>query len=152
MDNFKLPNEVRDAIAAHIALYLKDPEAAHLWDASVIGVKGVVPTLLLRTIGRKSAEERYVALQYFRPEGQYAVVASKGGVPTHPAWYLNLQDNPVCEIRVGSFRSTASARTVEGDERERLWPLICGEQPEYVKYQARTSRLIPIVVLDVPST
>lgn len=150
MDQFKkLPSAVEAHIEAHIALYLKDPEAAHFWDASVVGIPGLVPTLLLRTVGRKSGEPRYVALQYFRPTGGYSVVASKGGVPTHPSWYLNLLDRPACEIQVGSYHSAAVARTVDGEERQQFWDIIVREQPAYLRYQKRTSRLLPIVALDV---
>src|SRR5690606_18986555 len=95
----RLPAEVEKHLAAHVALYRSDPERAHMWDSSVIGVPGPVRALLLRTKGRKSGDDRYVTLQYFRPHGLYVVVGSKGGVAEHPAWFLNLQADPHCDIQ-----------------------------------------------------
>jgi deazaflavin-dependent oxidoreductase (nitroreductase family) len=149
-DARKLPNAVERKIAEHIQLYLQDPEAAHVWDPGVIGVRGgPVRTLLLRTVGRKSGAPRHVALQYFRPGGLYVVVASRGGTPEHPAWYLNLLDGPECEIQVAGFHAKAVARTAHGDERKALWEAVSGEQPAYRHYQTKTSREIPVVVLDL---
>ena len=136
-------------VSEHIAFYRRDPEAAHMWDSTVIGIPGPVPTLLLTTKGRKSGETRYAVLQYFRPEGDYVVIASKAGARRHPAWYLNLVDTPECEIQAGAFRAKAKARTATGAERQRLWDAVCAEQPEYPKYQSRTDREIPVVVFDI---
>ena len=148
-ERVELPRGAMRHISEHIALYRRDPEKAHLWDSSVIGIPGPVQTLLLRSRGRKSGEERFAALQYFRVDGDYVVVASKGGLPTHPSWCLNLTENPDCEIQAGAFRARARARIAEGDERQRLWQAASGEQPEYLKYQSRTSREIPVIVFDL---
>jgi deazaflavin-dependent oxidoreductase (nitroreductase family) len=146
----KLPNAVERKIAEHIQLYLTDPEAAHVWDPAVIGVRGgPVRTLLLRTRGRKSGEARHVALQYFRPDGLYVVVASRGGMPAHPAWYLNLLEAPECEIQVAGLHARAVARTAQGEERKALWDIVSSEQPAYRHYQTKTEREIPVVVLDL---
>jgi deazaflavin-dependent oxidoreductase (nitroreductase family) len=148
----RLPNAVELKIAEHIELYLKDPEKAHIWDPGVIGVRGgPVQTLLLRTLGRKSGAPRHVALQYFRPDDLYVIVASRGGMPDHPAWYLNLLEHPECEIQVASFHSRAVARTAKGEERQRLWDAVSSEQPAYRRYQTKTTREIPVVVLDLKS-
>jgi len=136
-------------VREHTELYRRDPEKAHLWDSTVIGIPGPITTLLLITTGRKSGEERFAALQYFRPEGDYVVIGSKAGMPKHPDWYLNLVANPGCEIQVGASRFRARARTAEGEERERLWAAVSAEQPEYVKYQARAERQIPVIVFDL---
>ena len=145
----RLPGAVEQKIAEHIQLYLKDPEAAHVWDPGVIGVPGgPVRTLLLTTLGRKTGAPRHVALQYFRPDGLYVVVASRGGMPSHPAWYLNLLEAPECEIQVAGLHAKAVARTTEGEERRRLWDIVSSEQPAYRRYQTRTTREIPVVVLD----
>jgi deazaflavin-dependent oxidoreductase (nitroreductase family) len=149
-DRNRMPAEVVRGVTEHIQLYLRDPERAHIWDPAVIGVPGgPVRTLLLRSTGRKSGQPRYAALQYFRPDGLYVVVASRGGTPDHPTWYLNLLDTPDCDIQVGGFRSAAVARTTHGEERNRLWDLVSAEQPAYRGYQARTEREIPVVVLDL---
>ncbi|MBL6750518.1 MAG: nitroreductase family deazaflavin-dependent oxidoreductase [Nevskia sp.] len=146
-----LPDQVKRELQAHLELYLKDPEKAHLWDPIVIGVPGgPVKNLLLTYQGRKSGKTLHTVLQYFKSGEQVAVVASRGGTVDHPLWYLNLLEQPQCEVRIGKFSSAATARTAEGEERARWWSLITREQPEQLKYQSRTTRVIPVVILDFP--
>jgi deazaflavin-dependent oxidoreductase (nitroreductase family) len=76
------------------------------------------------------------------------VIASQGGMPTHPNWYHNLSADPAVEVQVGADRFAARARTAEGDERERLWGLMTGIWPNFNVYQTRTERRIPVVVLE----
>lgn len=135
-------------IAEHIELYQTDPERAHLWDSTPVGGPGVLPTLLLTTTGRKSGEPRSLPLIYAAVDDSYVVMASKGGMPNHPVWYLNLEARPECELRVGARRVSARARTAEGDERERLWKRMAEIYPPYLDYQKATERTIPVVVLD----
>jgi deazaflavin-dependent oxidoreductase (nitroreductase family) len=145
-----LPDQVQRELNAHRDLYLQDPEKAHYWDPVVIGVPGgPVKNLLLSYTGRKSGKQLHTVLQYFERDGQVAIVGSRGGTVEHPLWYLNLVDNPQCEVRIGKFSSKARARTLEEAERAKWWPMITGEQPEQLKYQARTTRIIPVVVLDM---
>ncbi|MEQ8661551.1 MAG: nitroreductase/quinone reductase family protein [Gammaproteobacteria bacterium] len=145
----ELPPAVRAEIAAHHELYLRDPAAAHLWDPIVIGVPGgAVPCLLLWHTGRRSGRRLNTILQYYRMDGQVAIVASRGGTVDHPAWYLNLDAEPACEFWIGAARHAGRARTVSGAERERWWARITAEQPMQLTYQARTSREIPVVVLE----
>jgi deazaflavin-dependent oxidoreductase (nitroreductase family) len=145
----RLSTNVVQILAEHVALYRRDPEKAHWWDTAAIGLKtGVVQTLLLRTKGRKSGEDRYVTLQYFRPKGLYVVVGSKGGVAEHPVWFLNLLAEPRCHVQVGKLGFDAVARVAEGAERDALWPIVSEEQPNYKHYAKRTSRIIPVVILD----
>jgi deazaflavin-dependent oxidoreductase (nitroreductase family) len=106
-----------------------------------------VPTLLLTTTGRKSGIKRRTALIYGRDTGDYVVVASKGGSPEHPAWYLNLQDDPSVEVQVFDQTFRGTARTATGAERERLWALMRRIWPSYDDYQTRTDREIPVVVI-----
>lgn len=107
-----------------------------------------MPVLLLTTVGRKTGKPRTTALTYF-PEGDtFAVVASNGGAPRHPNWFLNLRAVPKAAVQVGSRQARVRARLVEGRERDRLWARVTDDQPIYARYQARTSRLIPIVILD----
>lgn len=143
----ELPKQLVDAIAAHRDLYLTDPEKAHVWDARVAGVPGVVNCLLLTTIGRKSGQPRSNPLSYIEVNGNFVVIASKGGMPTHPAWYLNLVANPQCEIQVGSKKYRAVARTAQNEERETLWKKMLEYIAVYGDYQQRTDRIIPVVVL-----
>jgi deazaflavin-dependent oxidoreductase (nitroreductase family) len=106
-----------------------------------------LPVLLLTTTGRKSGKQRTTPLLYVEDGEQYAIVASVGGAPKHPAWYLNLGDRPEATIQIGTRRIAVSARTATPDERSRLWRLATEMYPGYDAYQARTSREIPVVVL-----
>jgi len=108
-----------------------------------------VPSLLLTTIGRKSGERYLFPLFYGRAGDGYFVVASKGGAPKHPAWYLNLRANPEVELQVGTAKMRARARTASGEERARLWEQAVQFWPPYADYQSKAQgREIPIVVLD----
>ncbi|MGZ4352943.1 MAG: nitroreductase family deazaflavin-dependent oxidoreductase [Gaiellaceae bacterium] len=115
-------------------------EVGHIWNG--------VPTLLLTTTGRRSGEQRTTPLIYGRNGDRYVVVASKGGAPQHPAWYLNLSAHPEVELQVKDERFRARARTAAANERERLWTLMAGIWPAYDDYQAKTEREIPLVVLE----
>ncbi len=107
-------------------------------------------TLLLISKGRKSGEQRMLPLIYKKVGDDYVVIASKGGFPTHPAWYLNLVATPDCEIRVGPESYKVRARDAKGIERTRLWEELVGIYPPYKDYQTRTGgREIPVVVLEV---
>lgn len=143
-----IPDDINRLIADHIKLYLSEPEKAHMWDSSPLGVPGPVTTLLLTTVGRKTGKARHVPLLYVDNGDSYLVIGSKGGNPEHPIWFLNLQESPECEIRVAAFHGKARARTLEGDERERAWKKISERHPTYLKYQARAERQIPVVQLD----
>jgi deazaflavin-dependent oxidoreductase (nitroreductase family) len=104
--------------------------------------------LLLTTIGRRSGEERVHALIYREIDGDYVIVASKGGAPRHPAWYLNMQGQDEVGVQVRGDRFRARHRDAEGAERERLWQLMEEVWPDYAGYQERTDREIPVVVLE----
>lgn len=138
-----------DFIRKHIALYRSDPARAHLWDSTPGGGPGVLPTLLLTTTGRRTAEPRDAPLIYGESGGSYVVVASRGGTPTHPIWFLNLEAHPDCELQVGPKHVRARARVAEGAERERLWRQMAEIYPPYDAYQRKAgARTIPVVVLD----
>ncbi len=135
-------------IAEHIALYQSDPAKAHLWDSTPVGGPGLLPTLLLTTKGRKSGEPRPLPLIYGAAGKSYVVIASKGGMPTHPLWFRNLEAEPRCELQVGASHFHARARVAEAEERERLWKQLAAIYPPYLDYQKATERRIPVVVLD----
>ena len=135
-------------IADHVRLYLTDPEKAHLWDASLGGGTGMIPTLLLITQGARSGQERMLPLIYKKIDGNFVIIASKGGAPSHPGWFRNLKANPDCEIRVASESYKVHAREAEGAERERLWAELVELYAPYTQYQERTKRRIPVVVLE----
>lgn len=108
-----------------------------------------VDTLLLTTRGRRTGTLRRSALIYGVDGGNYVVVASKGGSPRHPSWYLNLCDDPEVMVQVGADVMMGKARTASGEERERLWKQMSSIWPAYDDYQERTSRRIPVVVIEV---
>jgi proline iminopeptidase len=105
-------------------------------------------TLLLTTTGRKSGAPRVMALIFREIDGNPVIVASKGGNPQHPAWYLNLKDDPEVEVQIKRDVFSATARDAEGDERERRWEKMVEVWPDYEKYQEKTDRQIPVVVLE----
>lgn len=149
MTEISIPDSLPAWVKDHIELYLADGEAGHLWDASLGGGEGMLTTLLLTTTGRKSGKPLIIPLIY-RPtgDGGYCVIASKGGAPAHPAWYLNLEANPAVHLKVANEEFRAVARVAEGDERARLWDLMVDHYAPYTDYQASTERQIPVVVLD----
>ena len=104
--------------------------------------------LLLTTKGRKTGEERVAPLIFREHDGAYLVVASKGGSPVPPAWYVNLQADPDVTVQIKGERFPARARTAGDAERAELWPLMVEVWPDYDAYQAKTDRQIPIVVLE----
>jgi deazaflavin-dependent oxidoreductase (nitroreductase family) len=117
------------------------------WDA--MGM----PVLELTTIGRRSGEPRSVMLTAPLREGEsFVVVASRGGDDHHPAWFLNLRDEPRVEVAVqGGARAPMIARVATADERARMWPQIVGKYSNYAGYQKRTDREIPLVLLEQPA-
>ncbi len=109
-----------------------------------------VPCLLLRTEGRRSGEIRTNGLVYAKDGDDYVVVASKGGDPKPPAWLLNLQANPEVEVQLGRDREKATASVIgqTDPEFDRLWKLANDNNGDrYSAYQAKTDRLIPVVVI-----
>jgi deazaflavin-dependent oxidoreductase (nitroreductase family) len=86
-------------------------------------------------------------LIFGRSGADYVVVASKGGAPNHPAWYLNLQANPDVQVQVKGEKFAARAHTADTTERATLWPLMVGIYGPYAEFQLRTERLIPVVVI-----
>ena len=145
----EFPTEVLAAFAQHAEQYHRDPEAAHMWDPIVIGVPGgAVPCLLLFHRGRRSGRALESVLQYYKRGEEIAIVASKGGMPNHPLWYLNLEASPDCEVQIATVKRKVRARTTNGAERAAWWELITAEQPQQVEYEQSTSREIPVIVLD----
>jgi deazaflavin-dependent oxidoreductase (nitroreductase family) len=124
----------------HVRRYREtDGEVGYIWNG--------VPILLLTTTGRKSGQPRTNPLIHGRDGDDYLVVASMGGAPTHPSWYLNLQANPGAEIQVKADHIQVRARTASEDEKPRLWGIMSDLWPNYDTYQTRTDRVIPLVVL-----
>lgn len=126
---------------SHVRTYRETKgERGYIWNGA--------PILLLTTKGRKSGEERINPLIFVQDGDNVAVVASKGGAPEHPAWYLNLEAEPKVKVQIKGDVFDAVARTAVGAERERLWPKAVKTWPQYADYQSLTERKIPIVVLE----
>ena len=140
--------ELPDWITNHVKLYREDPEKGHMWDSAPAGGPGLLPTLLLHTTGRKSGRSIVLPLIYKKVGGGFVIIASKGGAPAHPAWYLNLVARPECKIQVAHDHYQVKARTADGDERKTLWRQLAEIYPPYNDYQAATTREIPVVVLE----
>jgi deazaflavin-dependent oxidoreductase (nitroreductase family) len=127
---------------AHVKRYRETGgDVGHIW-------KRGSKILLLTTKGRKTGEPRTSPLIYENADGNYVIVASKGGMPEHPGWYENLAKDPHVELQIKDEVFPAHARTAEGEERERLWKLAAQQWPDYDEYQKKTDREIPVVVLE----
>ena len=138
-----------DWVADHLRRYRETGGAdGHLFDASAIGIEKPLPCLLMTTIGRRSGEKRISPLVYGRAGEGYVIVGSKGGSETHPQWYWNLLANPAVEVQVGEEVFPARARLVSGEERAKLWEEMAALYPFYRDYQRKTSREIPLFVLE----
>lgn len=109
-----------------------------------------MPVLQLTTIGRKSGQPRSVMLTSPVQEGTtLVIVASRGGDDNHPAWFLNLRDNPQVEVAYqGKPARPMHARVATAEERGRLWPLVVADHKNYAGYQTKTEREIPLVLLE----
>lgn len=147
MSEIELPEGLPELIRSHLKLYLEtDGREGHMWQAPGLDP---LPTLLLTTQGRRSGRSRILPLIYGKRGDDYVVVASRGGAPNHPAWYLNLAAEPEVGVQVARDKFRARARTTHGDERSSLWEMMAEIYAPYTEYQTRAgSREIPVVVLD----
>ena len=124
----------------HVRRYQEtDGEVGYIWNDAT--------TLLLTTTGRKTGERRTTPLIFTRDGDDYLIVASMGGAPQHPQWYLNLQADPHAHIQVRAEHLDVTARTAADDDKPRLWAIVTEQWPNYDLYQSRTDRTIPLVVL-----
>jgi len=131
---------MRTVSAVHTAVYRAS-------GGRVAGEAGNLPVLLLTTTGRKTGKQRTAPLLFIRDGDDLVVVASNGGMDWFPAWWLNLQQHPAAEIEIGRERHDVAASEADPERRARLWPEFTGPYPGYLKYEARTAREIPLVIL-----
>jgi proline iminopeptidase len=125
----------------HAKKYLEtNGEVGHIWNGATI--------LLLTTKGRKSGEDRLIPIIYTQVGDRIAIIASKGGAPDHPAWYLNAVADPHVKIQIKGEKFDGIARTAEGAEHDELWAESLKQWPNYDVYQSRTTRKIPILVVE----
>jgi deazaflavin-dependent oxidoreductase (nitroreductase family) len=128
-------------VRRHIRRYVQTSgRSGHDWNGS--------PALLLTTRGRKTGKLRRTALIYGRDGDRFLVVASGAGEPRHPAWFLNLVQNPVVVLQVGTETFAARARIATPREKPPLWERMAAIFPKYTGYQAKTTRDIPVVILE----
>jgi deazaflavin-dependent oxidoreductase (nitroreductase family) len=128
-------------VATHIRRYVEsDGKQGHLYHG--------MPTLLLTTRGRRSSKLRRTALIYGQDGDRYLLVASNGGDPNHPAWYLNLVEHAEVELQVGPDKFIAWARTATAEEKPSLWRQMVSIFPRYDIYQAKAGRDIPVVIVE----
>ena len=106
------------------------------------------PLLLLTTTGARSGQPRTAPLAYTTDGDRLVVIASKGGAPTNPDWFHNLLANPEVTVELGAERFPARAVVPDGEERDRLFDQMAGQMPGFADYQRRTTRRIPVVVLE----
>ncbi|MGW1621426.1 nitroreductase family deazaflavin-dependent oxidoreductase [Streptomyces sp. NPDC002172] len=107
-----------------------------------------MPVILLTTLGAKSGKIRKTPLMRVEHNGAYAVVASQGGAPKHPVWYFNIKSHPVVELQDGPVKQDMTAREVTGAEKAAWWERAVAAYPPYADYQEKTSREIPVFVLE----
>ena len=103
--------------------------------------------LLLHTIGAKSKEVRVNPVAYVKDGDRLVIIASKGGAPTHPAWYYNILANPVFEVEVGTEQYKVQATVAEEPERTRLYDQMVSVMPGFADYKLKTTRVIPVIIL-----
>ncbi|MGW6916908.1 nitroreductase family deazaflavin-dependent oxidoreductase [Kitasatospora sp. NPDC054939] len=125
----------------HVRQYVSSEGAeGHFWNGT--------RTLLLTTVGRVSGQAVRTPLIYGEDDGNYLVVASKGGAAEHPLWFKNLTAHPEVRIQVGPRISQGTARIATSAERAAFWPVMVGHWSAYDEYQAKTDREIPVVVIE----
>ena len=107
-----------------------------------------LPVVIVTMRGRRSGKLRKHALMRVEHDGTYAIVASKGGAPDHPAWYYNIRANPDIMLQDGPEPFDARARELHGEERESWWRRAVDAFPPYADYEKRTSRLIPVFLVE----
>ena len=126
---------------SHIKAYREtNGETGYIWNGATC--------MLMTSTGRKSGEKRTIAIIFTQVGDKYVLIASKGGAPTHPLWYLNVSADPDVEVQIKGEVFAATARTAASPEREELWAECVKQWPNYDIYQSRTDRVIPVVVLE----
>lgn len=125
----------------HIKRYLAtNGEDGHLMNG--------FPCLVLTTTGKKSGEKRQAAVIYGKSGQHHVIIASKGGSDTPPAWFVNLQANPLAHIQVKADQFDVKMRVAEGAERQQLWDMMTKIFPDYLDYQKKTTRQIAVCILE----
>jgi len=135
---------------ARLALKLGSGAHAGVYRATggkLFGRMGKSPILLLNTAGRKSGKKRTSPLLYVMDGEDFVIIASKGGAPTHPAWFLNLRNDPEATVEIGDREVRVRAEEADPEEKARLWRKMVEMYPTYDDYQKKTEREIPLLIL-----
>jgi len=137
----------------HLRRYLQSAGAeGHLYDFGPINGEGYQPICLIKHTGRKTGRTLIVPLIYGMVEGEIVIVASKGGSPSHPGWYLNILEAKEVEVQIATQAFRATWREPADAERQRIWDQMVAIYPPYAEYQESTDRLIPLVVMKPVAT
>ena len=131
---------IRGLSRAHLAVH-------RVTRGGVLGSVAGMPVLLLTTTGRRSGKARTTPLTFFRDGTDFVVIASNGGADRPPDWALNLQRTPRAVVEIGTDRLVVTARLASEQERERLWAVVTATYAGYARYQERTTRQIPVILL-----
>ena len=131
---------IRGLSKTHLAVY-------RLSRGRFLGTVAGMPVLLLTTTGRRSGKARTTPLTFFRDGTNLVVIASNGGADRPPDWALNLHHNPRAVVEIGTDKLTVQARTASAEERDRLWVGITATYSGYARYQQKTARQIPVLIL-----
>ncbi|MBV9840853.1 MAG: nitroreductase family deazaflavin-dependent oxidoreductase [Sphingomonadaceae bacterium] len=146
--SIKASGSARDWQAEHKRTYLESGgREGHIIDMSSVGGLAFTTTLLLKYVGRKTGKTMISPLIYGNFGGEVVIVASKGGAPAHPGWYLNIRDAGGADFQIGGQAFRGAFREAAGEERAKVWAFMAGLYPPYDEYQAKTDRHIPVVML-----
>jgi deazaflavin-dependent oxidoreductase (nitroreductase family) len=142
------PSAMPDWQEQHLHNYLQSGGAeGHFYDFGPINDEGYQPICLIKHIGRKSGRTLILPLIYGMVEGEIVIVASKGGAPAHPAWYLNILAKSEIDVQVATEAFRGTWREPADAERQRIWEQMVAIYPPYAEYQQSTDRLIPLVLI-----
>jgi deazaflavin-dependent oxidoreductase (nitroreductase family) len=148
LDSPIVPKIIKWMSHANVWLYrMTNGRVGGTWRIGSAFRKGV-PLCLLTTRGRKTGRPRTVPLLWMEDGDRVIVVGSRGGLPEHPQWYLNLQADPAVEIQIGASARKMRARTASAEERATLWPRLLEVYADFESYQAWTERKIPVVICE----
>lgn len=141
-----LSGEYEPGIADWAREQVEEFEASDGQRANTLRDTGL-PIIVLTSVGAKSGKLRKTPLMRVEHDGEYAVVASKGGAPKHPVWYYNLVADPHVELQDGAEKHDYTARELTGAERDEWWERAVAAYPPYAEYQQKTDRRIPVFLL-----
>jgi deazaflavin-dependent oxidoreductase (nitroreductase family) len=142
-----LQGEYEPSTAAWVRNQVEEYESSGGTKGTTLRDTGL-PVVIVTNIGATSGKLRKTPVMRVEHDGKYAMVASKGGAPAHPLWYYNVRANPHVQVQDGSHKQDMVAREISGDERAAWWERAVAAYPPYAEYQRKTTRQIPVFVLE----